>query len=519
VPRNSSILGLIGLVLLLFAGVAWVFTSLLTGGATTVDLVYISINAGLGAFALVTYLVTSLDHLRTMVSERSTKYGASTVLGSVFFIAILILVNIYSANNSARYDLTEQGVYSLSPQSIEVLKNLKQDLEVVAFVEGGINPALQGSLETFAQHSPHFVWKLVDPDKEPQLAEQYQVRTYNTVQINYGNESTKITQPTEENLTNAIIKVTRETKKTICLIEGHGEPDIDDQEAQGLASLKRALTDENYESKKILLATLPDVPEDCSVTALIGPRRPLQDTEIQALDRYLRTKSGRLLVALRPRSGSELIPFLNQWGVSAGDNLVVDQVVRLFQGPALGLAPLAREYGIHDITRDLKQITVFPMVRGVSVATDGNPGLNGVDLVKTSPSSWAETDLAGLFERNEASLDETTDQKGPVSIAAVIEAEAAQMGGQGSARLAVFGSADFAANREIDGTYYNRDLLMNTFGWLAGQSDLLSIRARTVRASRVSFTQEQATAIFYITVLGLPQLILLAGLIVWWRRE
>ena len=517
--RNSSILGLIGLVLLLFAGVAWLFTSLLTGGVTTVDLIYIAINAGLGAFALVTYLVTSVDHLRTMVSERSTKYGASTVLGSVFFIAILIMVNVFSAGNSKRFELTEQGIYSLSPQSVTVVENLKQDLDIVGFVEGGINPTLHDLLETFAQHSKHFVWKLVDPDKEPQLAEQLQVRTYNTIQLTYGKESTKITQPTEENLTNAIIKVTRETKKMICLVEGHGEADIEDQEAQGMASLKRALTDENYETKKILLASLPDVPEDCSVTALIGPRRALQENELQSLDRYLKTKNGRLLVALRPRGNAELVPFLKEWGVDVGNDVVVDQVVRLFQGPALGLAPMAREYGPHEITRELKQITVFPMVRTVYGNTTGKEGLTAVDLVKTSNSSWAETDLAALFDRNEAALDETADKKGPVSIAVVVDADLSKMGGQGTARVAVFGSADFAINREIDGTYYNRDLLMNTFGWLAGQTDLMSIRTRTVRASRVSFSQEQATAIFYITVLGLPQLILLAGLIVWWRRE
>jgi len=255
------------------------------------------------------------------------------------------------------------------------------------------------------------------------------------------------------------------------------------------------------------------------VTALIGPRRALQENELQSLDRYLKTKNGRLLVALRPRGNAELVPFLKEWGVDVGNDVVVDQVVRLFQGPALGLAPMAREYGPHEITRELKQITVFPMVRTVYGNTAGKEGLTAVDLVKTSNSSWAETDLAALFDRNEAALDETADKKGPVSIAVVVDADLSKMGGQGTARVAVFGSADFAINREIDGTYYNRDLLMNTFGWLAGQTDLMSIRTRTVRASRVSFSQEQATAIFYITVLGLPQLILLAGLIVWWRRE
>jgi len=60
---------------------------------------------------------------------------------------------------------------------------------------------------------------------------------------------------------------------------------------------------------------------------------------------------------------------------------------------------------------------------------------------------------------------------------------------------------------------------MNTVGWLVGQSDLVSVRPRGVRASRVQFTAEEYTVIFYLSVLLLPQLLLLAGLAVWWRRE
>lgn len=513
--RGSSIFGLIGLVLLLFAGVA----AFLTQVRTTVDVVYVAVNAGLGAFALITYLSTGLEHLRTMLSERSTKYGASTVFGSGIFVAILVIVNFIAARNPVRFDLTEQGVYSLSPQSVSVVENLAQDLEAIAFVEGGINPGLEDIFKAYAYHSSKFKYRLVDPDREPQLAEQLQIRTYNTVQLTYGQESTKITAPTEENITNAIIKITRGTKKVVCFIEGHGEPDTDDVEARGLSSLKQALIDENYETRKILLATMPDVPEDCSVVALIGPRRPLLESELKAVDAYLRNKGGRLLVALHPRSSEEIKPTLASWGVEVGDDVIVDQVIRLFQGPALGLAPLVRDYAPHEITRDLKQLTVFPMarsVRGVSGAT----GLTTVELAKTSESSWAETDMAGLFERSEASFDEGSDTKGPVAVAVVVEADLKQIGGgEGSARLAVFGSADFATNRELEGTYYNRDLLLNTFGWLAGQTDLLSIRTKTVRASRVSFTQEQGTVIFYLSVLVIPQILLLAGLVVWWRRE
>jgi ABC-type uncharacterized transport system involved in gliding motility auxiliary subunit len=226
-----------------------------------------------------------------------------------------------------------------------------------------------------------------------------------------------------------------------------------------------------------------------------------------------------MLFLLPPQRAEEFVAFLRPYGVTLGEDVVVDQVVRLFQGPALGLSPLVETYdAAHEITRSLKGRTIFPMTRSVS-AVEGAAGVKATELAKTSPSSWAETDLAALFQQQQAALD-PTDRKGPVPIAVAAELDLKQLGGSGTdARIAVFGSAEFADNQNLEGTFYNQDLLLNAVGWLAGQSDLLSIRPRAMRASRVSFTEREGTAIFYLAVLVLPELLLLAGLVVWWRRE
>ena len=160
--------------------------------------------------------------------------------------------------------------------------------------------------------------------------------------------------------------------------------------------------------------------------------------------------------------------------------------MRLFQGPALGLAPLVETYDAsHEITKALKGRTLFPMTRSVSAA-EGTPGVKATELVKTSTSSWAETDLTALFQNQQAALD-PTDRKGPVPIAVAAELDLKQLGGTGTdARIAVFGSSEFADNQHFEGTFFNQDLLLNTIGWLVGQSDLVSIRPRArARVARV----------------------------------
>lgn len=515
--RNQSLLGLVGLVLLLFAVLAGAFT----GGRTGIDVVYIAANGIVGIFCLIAYLSAGLEQLRDVVSERSTRYGTNVVVGSLAFLGVLIVVNYLGARHSKRFDLTEQKVYSLSDQSVSVVKNLENDLKLLAFVEGGINPELRDLLANYARYSSKVSHELIDPDKQPELAERYQIRTYNTVRVEYGNESTLVTQPNEENLTNAIIKVTRKTRKVVCIVEGHGEPDLEDlQSPKGLASFRNALANENYEVKKVLLPSEPKIPDDCSAVVIAGPQRPFLDHEIQAIETHL-DNGGRLLALIPPRTGDQFVPLLAEWGGKLGNDVVVDQVVRLFQGPALGLTPLANTYGFHEITRDFKQRTIFPMTRSVKADAAGKAGIAAIELVKTSPSSWGETDLDGVFQRGEAALDPAADLKGPVPVAVAVEADLKQMGRdqEGTTRLVVFGSVEFASNREFDGTFYNRDLLMNAVGWLVGESDLVSIRPRGIRASRIQFTPEQSLLTFYITVLLIPQLLLIAGLVVWWRRE
>jgi len=140
-------------------------------------------------------------------------------------------------------------------------------------------------------------------------------------------------------------------------------------------------------------------------------------------------------------------------------------------------------------------------------------------LAQTGPNAWAETDLENLFQRQTVRLEEA-DRKGPISLAVAVTANLKDMGvGQGgTSRLVVFGDAVFANNQFI-GQYFNRDLLLNSISWLVGEEGLVSIRPRTMQASRVQLTQEQGTLIFYLSVLILPELLLILGLAVWWRRS
>jgi gliding motility-associatede transport system auxiliary component len=508
--RSQTSLGTIGLATLFFGGVAYAITQEVS--------FFVVANVLFGIFALVAYVASARDSFGAFLGERSTKFGANAALYSVLFIGILVMVNFLAARHFKRFDTTEAGVYSLSPLSAKYVKELNEDLDLQAFVEMGKDPGIEELFKSYAEESGHVKYQMVDPDKSPDLAQKYNITTYGTIRVAYGDQSTLVTKGNEESITNAIIKVTHSTKKTLCLVEGHGEPDAADMEnPKGYGGFRTALESENYITKSVLLATQQKVPEDCNLLIVAAPQKPYLEPEIKLVKDYL-ASGGRAVFLLAARRGPELGPLLADYGIQVGNDVVVDQVLRLFQGPALGVEPIADKYGQHPITEGFTQRTIYPFTRSVDVAADKKAGIEAISIVKTSVSSWAESDLDALFNKGQATLDSKTDRKGPISIAVAATVTAKQGDKDVASRLVVFGSDEFVDNKFLS-NFYNRDLMLNAVNWAVGEDKQISIRARSVRASRVQLTSDQVTLIFYLSVLIAPELLLLLGISVWSRRR
>lgn len=512
--RLGSFYGVVGLILLLFAGVAYFITRVFSS--------YVVVHLLLGLLALIAYFSSAQGSLKTFLGERSTKYGLSSALYSLIFFAVLVAVNYISARNHHRFDMTKSGVFSVAPQTQGLLQKLDKPLEINAFVEAGSDPALRELLASYRYISDKVNFQLIDADKQPDLAEKFQITAVPAVHLKYGDRTNVVTKLSEEELTNGIIKITRVEKKTVYFLSGHGEPDIADlQEPRGYGQLKTALDNESYEVKSLVLSADAAVPDDANLLIVAGADRSLQEHEVKAIDGYLK-KGKHGLFLLNPRVTPELATYLGQWGVKVGNDVIVDEQLQLLKGRTFTLTPFVTVYGQHPITEEFGRrtaLTTYGLSRSVEAQAAGKPGVTPVSLAQTGPKAWAETDLESIFQRQTAGLDEA-DRKGPISLAVAVTANLKDMGAghEGTSRLVVFGDAIFANNQYI-GQYFNRDLLLNSINWLVGEEGLVSIRPRTVQASRVQLTQEQGTLIFYLSVLILPELLLILGLAVWWRRS
>jgi ABC-type uncharacterized transport system involved in gliding motility auxiliary subunit len=491
----------------------------------------------IGALLVVAAVAMSFDSIRDRIrsggARRAGKYGSSAILGTVFGVAILGMLGFLSTRYSTRFDVSEAGVHTLSPQTQEILDGLEQDVHVTAFFTEAESPPIRDLLDRYAFASDRFDLRFVDPNAAPALVEELGLSTEDLASgvvrlaLDSGESTQVVAEFSEPAVTNALRKLVKSTGKTIYFLTGHNEreiearPDADTTYAAGADTFGRAaeaLRNETYRVEKLLLATRPDVPEDAAALIVAGPTRPLLPAEIAAIQRYVEG-GGALFVAIDPRAQTNLYDLLQGWGIVLGDDVIVDRALAVF-GQAT--TPLAGEYDAeHPITSQLREPTLFPLVR--SVELDAAADADFTILAKTGRDSWAERDLDVWRESGRAEFG-PNDLAGPVPIAVAGSPRIARSEEEGAAddaspgRLVVFGDSDFATNEYID-ALRNRDLFVNSINWLAGDVEQITIRPNVSRASSVQMSQDDVRRIQYLSLFVLPEAIAIFGVVMWWQRR
>ena len=143
--RNSALAGIIGAVLLAFGLVDY----FIAAGFRF----FVLVNLVGGVFAIVSWLVSGRQSIGAIAGGRTARYGANAALYSIAFVGILIALNYLSTVYHHRIDLTEEKVFSLSPQSLQIVKSLDKPLKFYGFFEGGQNPAAQSLYDNYGYAS------------------------------------------------------------------------------------------------------------------------------------------------------------------------------------------------------------------------------------------------------------------------------------------------------------------------------------------------------------------------------
>ena len=473
----------------------------------------VSLLEGLALVCLIWFFANHFDRLQTFSAQRSTRLGANSALMVTLFIAILAIVNFLGARHSIRWDFSENQNYTLAPETYRVLRNLTRDVSITVFTREK-DPGYQAYKERFdsyKQASPKLTVQFIDPERQPKVAQNYGITRTDIAIFESGPQSVRITSPAEVEITGALVRVSKDTKKRLLFLEGHGERSLDDKDRGGLALTKELLEKQGYDIGTLSLLHESTVPENTAVLIIAGPRRAVTKEEKVRIRAYI-AKGGHLLMLIDPDMDTGLDDLLDAWGIELGRGVLVDLQDRLAQGDLTAL--LVRTFTDHEITHELTAAVLFPLARHFVFHEDKGKDWDYVPLARTSPRSWAETDMKGRV----VSYNDKEDIQGPLALAAALTPKQASEEGKSRPAMVIVGNSAFASNGFIN-FVGNSDFFQRTIGWLSEEGDLISLTPKDPAVRPFTPNPLQERILLYVQVILLPTMTVLCGLLVWRKRR
>ncbi len=486
--------------------------------------------------------------------KRSTQSGTNAFVATLSVLIILGLINFLGIRYHLRLDLTDSQLFTLSPQSRELVSNLPETMKVWLFSKEQ-NIQDRELLDNYHRQSNKFKFEYVDPQLKPGIAEKFGVKDYGEVYLEFQNKR-QVVQIISENerlsevkLTARLQQITSSKTAKIYFLQGHGEHPLSASKG-AISQAIQGLIDKNFITSGLNLAEQPQVPDDAAVIVVAGPQKELLIGEVTALQNYL-NRGGNLLLMIDPNTNPKIDTILKDWGVRLDNRLAIDTSgANLQLGPA---AILVTEYGQHPITKDFgKNISVYPLTRPLEI--DSVSGIESMALLKTKPypSSWAESDQ----KSEKLEFNEGKDLKGPLTLGVALTRKLSNQTSPTptpiptnsptpiptnsptpirtnsptpiptnspatakESRLVVFGNSNFAVDG-LFGQQLNGDVFLNSVSWLSQQDQqLLSIRPKEPKNRRIIISTFQANLLTISALFLLPLIGLVTGFIIWWKRR
>jgi ABC-type uncharacterized transport system involved in gliding motility auxiliary subunit len=445
-----------------------------------------------------------------------------------FCIAVVIVAISYSHNK--RFDLTQEKMYTLSAQSVNLTKNLSNDVNVYIFY--GQHKFLDESknmLDQYKSHSKKIKIIAKETLKSPIEAKEFGVRNPDTIVMQSGNRKETVNTPTEENLTNALIKITQSGKKTVYFSTGHGERNSTENKPESFGTLADSLKKETYEVKTINTMQQEKFPEDCDVLIIAGPKSDFSDVELTRINEYI-TKGGAVIFLMDSQGVNDnLNKFLAEKDLKVDNDIIVDQLgLKLFRNPFFSILA---EYSSHKIVADFTRMTaIFPNCKSLELSNNPGAKIKWDGFAKTTQYSWTKNPK-NIKTDKDLQFDPKTDRKGPLVVAAAASIpinkpteekpeQSPDPKKRKESRLVVFGDVEFSSNALLQqNVAANTNLMMNAISWAAEQENLISIRPKNSANSPVVLKEPEKKVLFWISVVFLPLVVVIIGISVFLNRN
>lgn len=475
----------------------------------------LQISLGVMVIGLALYAILAPDAIRRFLSGRQVRYGSNSVILSLAFVGIIVVVNTIAFQNPKSWDMTEDKSNTLAPQTLQTLASLPDTVVATAFYSMNLDSTGADELLLKFKNSSagKFDYRFVDPDLDPVAARQAGVTGDGKILLQMGETKEIASYADEQELTRTMIRLISPEKRAVYFLEGHGEATLDGSTEMDLSRAKSTLESKNYTVNSLNLFTSPGIPADALAVIVAGPMKPLSEGEVQQLKEYV-AGGGSLIVMENPialtdfgGAADPLAEYLSSdWGIILNDDIVIDLINS--QNP---LQAVSSNIGMHPITQNLTQnyVVVLPQARSLSMGAE-KENVTLTPIILTTEKSWGESEFTSI---DQIQFDEGKDIPGPLNL--IISGENSATGG----RVVVAGNSLFATNSSFD-VYGNGNMFINSVDWAAEQENLLNLTPREP-ITRTFTAPNNITFVVMIitTVLVLPGLVVFLGISAWAARR
>jgi hypothetical protein len=466
--------------------------------------------------------------------------NALTVCGA---LGVAIAANVALYRHDVHFDATREGLNTPPRQLTDVVDELRSPLSLTYFYNAG-DPnarAVRDMVEIAARNHPLLAFRAIDLDKEPGLARDIGVHSYNTAVLQAGDRRVLVENVTDAaRLGYAALRVLRQRAETACFLIGHGETfrpmpghyhfshvetlrghdtpgagDVLVAAPEQLDRLQLALDEIGFEMRPLVMAMASAIPADCTVVAEIGPRTALVAGEADLLADYL-GHGGRLVMLIDPQfplAADLQSRLLTPLGVSSEPAIVVDPLNHFRTDPDRVAVPY---YPPHPITARLA-LTVFSQARPIRL-TEPPKTVKASVLAASSQDSYLRPPSAGGITVAAGGPAPAEVERGAQGLAVALEGVFPGASSGKPFRLVISGTSKFATN-EYFSYVSNGELAVAIMRWLAEDDTSPNIAPRTYDLPEIVMTSAQMRDTFIMLELMLPLSTALLGVAMWWRRR
>lgn len=489
-------------------------------------------------------------------------------------MAVLALVlNLLAGRHYARWDLTREKRFALSPATVETLHALPGRLELWVLLPSGdpLRMGIRQLLVSYASETNKLDVHYVDPDRDPSgyadvahrfgisrgrsedgkhtdeavivvatppgpSERRWLITPDDLVQV-VSEEDARIKPRSERALTGAIRNVLAGEKSTLCFTAGQGELSIDEAGGDGVMFLRDILVKDNFDVRSVDLSAPGETTslQGCDVAIVAGPRAAFTPAAAERLRSYL-LAGGNALLGVSPLNADTdtgmanmgLDRVLAPFGVALEDALVLETDSDRVFPDSRGIRFLA-EAKPHPLTTALvvggrvrrpPQIIVHFARALRATSEDGAPA--ATPLLTTSAGAYGVTNVKGAANWTDVPAKRSSDLSGPMVLGYASERPKPSTDAAHGPRLVVLGtgSAFIETNWQLPGEARGMVLLVESaIAWLSAKPQVLDVPERAESTAGLRITEESRREVFFYVLLYMPLAAAALGIAVYFRRR